>query len=564
MVVNQVSSNNFNTTSYQKFSEFKQPKNGYFIQPEAVLGQNPDDKIDKKKLWLKIGLGVLLAGLTSFGAIKAMPKSMVKKFDKFKLFLEKKIENEATNSKTAIFYRTLLNTSLKAGEKFQGINNIVSFKDIWFKRQITDRVPILDKTCNTITKWFDNISRFTVKTYYKSTGKKFKNLNEFLSNVERELLLKDKGQYVTVNGQTKTVAEWVKILGIKRQNVGENIAENFSMSKVKERRKTIVDIMKDLEDKVWGASFGDKRNFLKKDTYFTFVADKFLAVDKANLGQSIHKLRSAISYNTHDKIKAVKELVLLNKRMLNPKDTVSEKLYRELNKQLSELLNCDRNSLQYAKLQEEILSNLEVFKNSIVMAKDVYKYDDKIIGAVSEHNRIIKEILSSSQRGTLDEMLDIYKQLLPEKDYRKLKKEVRESVKSLDTSIRIESVEYFDKLRDLKLGSAPTDILSILLGFGSLGVGLASTNDKDTQASIALKYGIPAIGGMLTSMVVTSMLVSGLKSHFVGLVSGLLLNKLGTAADKYRREYNARQTQAQAQTEQMQASKQKLNEVQQK
>ena len=142
-------------------------------------------------------------------------------------------------------------------------------------------------------------------------------------------------------------------------------------------------------------------------------------------------------------------------------------------------------------------------------------------------------------------MLDIYKKLLPEKEFQKLQKEVRESVKSLDTSIRIESVEYFDKLRDLTLGSAPTDILTFLVGFGSLGIGLASTDDRDTQASVALKYGIPAIGGMLTSMVVTSMLVSGLKSHFVGLISGLILNKAGTITDKYRKEYNARHQQEQ-------------------
>lgn len=538
MVVNQVS-NNFNTTAYKQFSEFKQPQNGYFIQPDQT-GTTGEDKIDKKKLWIRLGIGLALVGLTSFGAIKAMPKSVVKKFDKFKQFLEKKIEDETTNSRTAIFYRTLLKGSLKAGEKFQGINNLVSFKDIWFKRKITDKIPFVDKACRSITGWFDDISRFTVKSYYKSTGKKFTNLDEFLSNIDRELLIKDKGSYVTINGETKTVAQWVGILGRKRQSVNDKISQNFTMPMVRERRETMAEMMSTLEDRVWAASFGNKSNFMKKDTYFTFVADKFLAVDKANLVQSVHKLRSEISYNIYDKIKAAGELLQLNKKMLNPKDTVSEKLFRELNKQLGEFSGCDRSSPRYEILREQILKNLDAFGNNVSMAKDVYKYDDKIIGAVNEHNRIIKEILDSSQKGKLDEMLEIYKKLLPEKEYRKLQKEVRESVKSLDTSIRIENVEYFDKLRDLTLGSAPTDILTILFGFGSLGIGLASTDDKDTQASIALKYGIPAIGGMLTSMVVTSMLVSGLKSHFVGFISGLILNKAGTITDNYRKEYNAR------------------------
>lgn len=544
MVVNQVSSN-FNTTSYKKFGEFRQPQNGYYIQPDLNTTTD-DDKIDKKKLWTRLGIGLVLVGLTSFGAIKAMPKSVVKKFDKFKQFLEKKIENEATNSKTAIFYRTLLRGSLKAGEKFQGINNLVSFKDIWFKRKITDKIPFVDKACQSITGWFNSIGRFTVKRSYKSTGKKFTNLDEFLSNIDRELLVKDKGAYVTINGETKTVAQWVRILGLKRQAVNNKISQNFTMPSIRERREDMERIMSTLEDRVWAASFGDKSNFMKKDTYFTFVADKFLAVDKANLGQSIHKLRSEISYNIFDKTKAASELLQVNKRMLNPKDTVSEKLFRELSKQLSELSGCDLHSPRYEVLQQEILKNLDALKKNVSIAKDIYKYDDKIVGAVGEHNRIIKEILESSQRGKLDEMLDIYKNLLPEKEYHKLQKEVRESVKALDTSIRIESVEYFDKLRDLTLGSAPTDILTILVGFGSLGIGLASSDDKDTQASVALKYGIPAIGGMLTSMVVTSMLVSGLKSHFVGFISGLILNKAGTIADKYRKEYNARHQQEQA------------------
>ena len=367
MVVNQVSSN-FNTTAHKQFSEFKQPTNGYFIQPD-LNNTSDDDKIDKKKLWIKLGIGVALIGLTSFGAIKAMPKSVVQKFDKFKQFLEKKIESEATNSKTAIFYRTLLRGSLKAGEKFQGINNIISFKDILFKRKITDKIPFVDKACRSITGWFDDISRYTVKRYYKSTGKKFTHLDEFLSNVDRELLVKDKGTYVTINGETKTVAQWVRTLGLKRQAVNDKISQNFTMPSVRERREDMAKIMSTLEDRVWAASFGDK----------------IIAVDKANLGQSIHKLRSEISYNIFDKTKAASELLHINKRMLNPKDTVSEKLFRELSKQLSELSGCDRNSPRYEVLQKEILKNLDALKNNVSMAKDIYKYDDKIIGAVGEH-----------------------------------------------------------------------------------------------------------------------------------------------------------------------------------
>ncbi len=545
MAVNQVS-NIVNTTSSVRFNEFKQPKNGYFIQPDTfTTTNNNEDKIDKKKLWIKLGIGALLVGLTSFGMFKAMPKSVIKKFDKFKQYLEKKVENEATNSKTAIFYRTMLQAAQGFGEKCQGINNVISFKDVWFQRQVTNRVPFVKRACNAITRGFDGISKATVKMYYSFSAKNFKNLDDVLSNMERELIVRDKSKLVTINGQTKSVGEWVKILAAKRQAVNGKLDRNFSATSVRERRKAMDGIMTNLEDGVWAASFGDKSNFRKKDTYFTFIADKFLAVDKAKLVQGVHKLRAEISYNLTDRIKACKDMLNLNKRTFNPKDTVSEKIYRDLNKQLSSLAGLDTASPQYAKIQEEIANNISALKANMRLGKDKYKYDDRILGAVDEHSRIMQEILGSSQKGTLDEMLEIYEKILPNSEFRVLQKQVNGAVKSLDTSINNECVEYFDKLRDLKLGSAPTDILTILTGFGTLGIGLASTDDKDTQASVLLKYGIPAIGGMLTSMAVTSMLVSGIKSHVVGFASSLVLNRLGVIADNARKKHNQEKTQNQ-------------------
>ncbi len=546
MTVNQVSSS-VGTSYGPRFSDFKQPQYGYYIQPDNFTAEKtPEDKIDKKKLWMRIGFGVLLACLTSVGIVKSMPKSVIKKFDKFKQYLEKKIEKETTDSKAAVFYRTMLKTSLSIGEKCQGINNVIPFKDIWFKRKVSDKISPLKKACNTVTKWFDNISKFTVHQSYKSTGKKFNSLDELLQNFEREILVKDKGVRISIGGETKTAAEWVKILAAKRALVGSQFSGNFSRGKVDERFGEMQKLMSGLEDKVWAASFGDKSNFAKKDTYFTFVADKFLAVDKAKFGQGIHNIRSQISYNIYDQVKASREMLAMSKKVLNPKDSLSEKIFRDLNKQFSALLACDKHSPQYAKLQEEILENLGAFKKSVVSGSEQYKYDDKIIDAVGEHTRFIREILMSDKKGQLDEMLEIYEKLLDENDFVKLKKEVRGTVKSLDNSINNEAVEYFDKLRDLELGSAPTDILSMILGFGSLGIGLAQADDKDTQASIALKYGIPAIGGMLTSMVMTSMLVSGGKSLALGFLSTILLNKAGVMTDEFRKKRAANNANANA------------------
>ena len=547
MVVKQVG-NSVNIATPSRFSEFKQPANGFYIQPATNSDAQNEDNIDKKKLWLKIGLGVALVGITSVGVFKAMPKSVSKKFDKFKQHLEKKIEKEATNSKTAIFYRTVLKVSNSIAEKCQGVNNVISFKDILFKRRVSDKVPILKKACDGISKWFDDIGKFTVRSSYKSSQKSFEKLDDVFFNFEHQLSVKRPNEVVTINGVTKTVAGWTKQLAGMRQKVATQYAESFSVGKVNERFAQVNKIMDPLEDYIWNASFGDKKNFVKKDTYFTFVADKFLAVDKAKYVRGINDLRSQISYNLADRIKAMRNLLSMNKKLINPKDSVSEGIYRNLSKQLTELGNLEKTSPQYGKLQKEILENMDAFKRSLIYGKDKFKYDDSTFEALNEQQRIIKEILFSEKKGTLDEMLEIYKKLLDKDDFAKLSKTVNSSVQTLDKGINNEAVEYFDKLRDLRLGSAPTDILTILFGFGSLGIGLARADDKDTQTSIALKYGIPAIGGMLTSLVMTSMLISGTKSLFWGMgVSTFVMNKLGTYADKKRKKYQEEQRQLLAQ-----------------
>ena len=97
----------------------------------------------------------------------------------------------------------------------------------------------------------------------------------------------------------------------------------------------------------------------------------------------------------------------------------------------------------------------------------------------------------------------------------KLKSHVNSAVKSLDKSIDIETVQYFDKARDLKLGSAPTDVLSIIFTAGAVGYYLNKAESKDDKYSVSLKYGIPAIGAIATSLYSTARLVAGGKRLYL-------------------------------------------------
>lgn len=160
---------------------------------------------------------------------------------------------------------------------------------------------------------------------------------------------------------------------------------------------------------------------------------------------------------------------------------------------------------------------LQVSKNSISQRTDIQK----------------KSVVD-----TIETLLKAYKSVLPESEYTKTNKHIKSVIKSLDKSIETENIKYFDKARDLKLGSAPTDVLSIASGLGAVSWFAAKSKDKDERISAVLNYGIPAIGAIATSLYCSARLISGGKGFALGLLSGWVINKIGAAADEARKKYS--------------------------
>lgn len=136
------------------------------------------------------------------------------------------------------------------------------------------------------------------------------------------------------------------------------------------------------------------------------------------------------------------------------------------------------------------------------------------------------------------ENTNIYKEILPKAEFDKINKMSKSALKKLDKSINTETNEFFDKLRDLKLGSAPTDVMSVVGSAGVIGYGLSMADDKDERMSILLKYGIPVIGAVTTSLALTASLIAGAKAMIYGSLSGLVMGDIGSRADKARKKYN--------------------------
>ena len=167
------------------------------------------------------------------------------------------------------------------------------------------------------------------------------------------------------------------------------------------------------------------------------------------------------------------------------------------------------------------------------------KSDPKLAQTMEEYKQknieLIDKQINDNKAGIFQEMLEYYYKIAPyELDKSGALNALKQAVKSFDDSVYLEGEEFFDKVRDLKLGSAPTDILTIILSFLTLSFGLGHAKDKEQKKSVMLKAGIPIVGGVATTMFATTKLVSGGKSIALGILSSIILNRLGLIADNIR------------------------------
>lgn len=255
------------------------------------------------------------------------------------------------------------------------------------------------------------------------------------------------------------------------------------------------------------------------------------------------KLTNLLS-DTNVKIESNEVRTDISKRICKIKDNLRDGFgYKGQNSRYKEMLSAmqglDKRVIEESfngiSKTNNLKQNLEKFKESPIrqsfIAEDILAKDKEVL--LSKVDNLHMPI-----KNEIDTLKSIYKEHLSEKDYRKIEKQIKVFEKSLDKAINTENNLFFDKLRDLKLGSAPTDILTVLGSVVGTGIGLLVAKDKDERISAGLKYGIPVIGGLTTSLALTVSLVSGLKSLGIGFASSLLIGIVGDKIDKQRKEFN--------------------------
>lgn len=497
--------------SARAFKDFSQPQNGYYLP-----AQNEEYKQKSYKRGTTITLSALGIGFGILALTKgSWAKQLTKVLEKWRLKLEAKGAN--SDEFQSLYHHSIAKAEAYIG-KTQSVNNFTSFKDVLFQKLMCGKDgkrSFTAKIHRGITKLFDKLSRATVNKSYASTQRKFAGLSENIADINEQILK-----------QHPEFADRLDLVNKKISLINSNLNKGFGINARNNRMQEMKEATDGLFDYFWNASFGDiKNNYKNKNIYQTFIADNYINPARAKMTAEVSKLRNGISYNITDMRKTITNLLDEIQKDISFKDTEANKVMNLLRKNMEkfEKLSGKNEVVERKALNKEILANLDKLAKNLP--------EDK-------HTDLIKNVLKTGNKGKLEEILSIYKEILPRSEYLKLKSQMEKAVKSLDNSIETETVKYFDKYRDLKLGSAPTDILSILGTVGTMGWFLSKAKDKDERISLALKYGIPAVGTIATSLYGTARLISGGKSLAFGLVSGWVIGKLGAMVDDMRKKYS--------------------------
>ena len=528
------------------FAEFNSKKAKYYFAT-TKLPQTSDsflsEKIREDKETNRLGKTIAISAL-SVGAIilflmRGLPKNAYKNLERWSQKLEAKLYKQRQNGqvgKLEEFYTFTLNKLTSFMAKAKSINNFVSIKDISFEK-LMSKNKYTKKIHRKITSIYEKIGRRTVDKSYEKAKSKMYGMFQTFEDFDDKILLNTRNGQELVEG--KAVKKWLDDIENLKTKIRRTWNSNFGQRSRNQRYEDMQKAVKTLSDDVWEATIGNLDNFGKKNVYESFIAEEMLAGKKLKLINGAKNPRYIITRDIDDIYNSSIDVVKNITSFVNPKDKASRELIKNLRLKLEDYkkLAGYSEAKKRTELNKEIQNILKKLSNSICENKKIYKYDTETVHQLSSQIQGIQDIMGDSGKGAIQEILTIYKKLMPREEYLKLKESANKTVKYMDSAITKETDNFFDMMRDLKMGSAPTDILSILAAIGAIGLGLSKSENKDQQYSVLLKAGIPAVGAIATSLYFSASLVSGGRAMLYGGISGLLISKAGSMLDEYRKKH---------------------------
>ena len=467
---------------------------------------------------------------------KGVQKHTTKTLEKIRDTLEGKLDTSVLKDshKKSSFYEYSLRRINSFLLKSESINNINSLKDILFMKSMYSTAPT-KKVHKGISDFFEKLSINTIKKSYKKTQKDFDEMYKIFDDLDDYILRTSGDELVTYRDKkihkNKKVAKKELIKEAKNfRDTVKMVTDAFIMDKTQDvRYGYIKQSTTNLYTNFWNESFKGfwtkDNKFKRKEMWQTFIASEQIKGNKTHLAKNVAFTRQVLSFTDKEKLLFISGYLKNLDAIMPPKDIEGANIVKKLQ--------------WLAKNTNSIKNNKELFLKELKKLKKHNLGNNKTLMEDKETNiKLIKSMIKDKATGELQDMLDIYYKIAPfELSKSGALKSAQKAVSSFDKSVNLEVGEFFDKERDLGLGSAPTDVLTLLFSCGMITYGLNKAKGKDEKTSVILKSGIPIVGAVGTSLISATKLVAGSKSIALGLISGLVLNRIGTHADKIRKGY---------------------------
>lgn len=470
---------------------------------------------------LKIGLLTTLCVLI---ALKSPSKKIRSKVDQAgKNLIDKNIESMLSGKKGVMFH--IRQGVKKMLDCSKAVFNLAPLKDVLMAK-LMKKTKFSDKLAQGITNWFEKIS---FKTLRHSYGRTHEQLEVFFAHC--------------AEANAKLPKEQAEIVNSKIAKIREVYAKGFSETA---RRKRLTQIKREFDgldptgtrkiddslmNKVWHETYQSLKQFMKKTAYTTFISEELATKTKIKHAAEINDFKYQISNSLHTMCDDCFGILIHIDTFIKPDD----KSVRDIIKRIANQLKSYKNGINDKKLKGkesslklDITADLKQLDN--VLKKSPH-YKKSVVEEVSEQIKTQINRLENHKRGEINQIMKIYEGHLSPKEYDDIEKVAYATTNSLEKSVDMEENKMFEKIRDLKIGSAPKDVLLLLIPLISVGHGINKAETTDEKISVGIKYGVPIAGAIAITMVCTFGLISAGPSLLIGALSGLALNQLGVEVD---------------------------------
>lgn len=304
------------------------------------------------------------------------------------------------------------------------------------------------------------------------------------------------------------------------------------------RSERFWDSIKLLHGRVWNTLLQTRKN---KDIskYKTYITLDLTAPKRMEIKKELLETKKYITNGIEDNYKGLKNELKRIKINVKTKDEKAVDYVQKLSKDFE--IYRKLNGTKEAAERAEVAKRAEKIMDEML----VYMEKNQNISDIKEAAENIRNILNPefSKKGKAQEIVTIVKNQFGKNssEYLSVTQKLENMSKKLDKAINTE-MDAYEKMSELRVGSAPTDILGIFAPIGIATWLVTNAKTKDERVSKTLTQGIPILGGIATTYYGTTRMFTGPKNIAMGLGTAYALNIIGTQLDNWYKSYCEKQS----------------------